>query len=459
MVGIPIMDANIQSIIEIPQAFTLTEHLRQFLASEHEVTEIQIADAAAMFLGNVNNLTVFTEGKLWQFSSDIGVFRPIDDAEIKNNIYDLNGAMTIGGRYTLRPHQANNIVRVLKDRLNEPGYFHEAQDGLALPNGFLTVVDGSLELQPLSSEFRQRGYVPVPYKADADTAPIDAFLLDTLEDEELVNLVYEITGVALMGHGAVYQTIVVFHGEGANGKGVVTKLIQKFFPLDMRSSISPGEWKNDYQRYRLYQSRFNAVGELPRLDSDTVNWMKSICAGDTIMARPVRGNQFEFTPSALHLFSTNNLPSMSEHGEAIKRRFLVVPFNKIIPEEDRDYRLADRLFDECKTGLLRRAVEGYERVLKREDIARPLAARLAATRWLDRSCPVKVFAKECLIKTDDPTDRIATKEMFDGCAAFCKENQLPLPSSTKAFSPELEAHGYQKTKSGTMQWVGVRWLD
>ncbi len=451
------MDKNIPSIMDIPHAPNLSEHLRLFLSSQHEVSEIEIADEAVSFLKAEDHQTVFEEGTLWQYNPNLGVFCPISDSEIKNSIYDINGSsLEKGDRYCIRPHNANSIVRVIKDRLHQLGFFKEFANGVALANGFLTVHDGSLELQPHSPASLQRIYIPVPYLVDADCGSIDAFMLEVLEDQELVDLVYEIAGVALMGQGALYQTIVVFHGEGANGKGVVTKLIQNLFPLDARSSISPSEWKMDFQRFRLYQSRFNAVGELPRLDHDTVNWMKSICAGDTIMARPVRGNQFEFAPTALHLFSTNNLPPIAEHGEAIKRRFLVVPFNKIIPEADRDYRLADRLFSESKNGLLRRAVEGYERVLARGDIARPRTARLATSRWLDRSNPVNVFAKECLLQTGDPDDRISASEMYDHCVIFCTEHKLQTPTSMKAFSPALESLGFQKAKSGSMRWIGVR---
>jgi P4 family phage/plasmid primase-like protien len=451
------MDDAIPSITGCLHGFTLTEYLREFLANQHEVSEIELADSAAIFLKETDHVAIFDEGALWKYVKSDGVFRRMPDAEIKNSLYDLHGApLARGQRFSLRPHQANNIVRVLKDRLHEPGYFLKANDGLALPNGFLTMCDGSLELPPHSPTFRQRGYVPIPYQPDSDNKEIDEFLLDVLEAQELVDLIYEIAGVALMGQGAVYQTIIVFHGEGANGKGVVTKLIQNLFPPELRSSISPSEWKMDFQRYRLFGSRFNAVGELPRLDNDTINWLKSICAGDSIMGRPVGGNQFEFSPVALHLFSTNNLPAITEQGTAIKRRFLVIPFNKVIPEEDRDYGLADRLFEVGKTGLLRRAIEGYERVLERGDIARPRVARLAAARWLERSNPIKVFAHECLDKTDDPSDRIGSSEMFERCAAFCKANQFPVPTSIKALAPVLETLGYQKAKSGTIYWVGVR---
>ena len=60
---------------------------------------------------------------------------------------------------------------------------------------------------------------------------------ETLGDPELVQLVYELIGVAIFGFGTHYQTSFVFHGNGANGKGVITKLIQKLLPPEMRSSV------------------------------------------------------------------------------------------------------------------------------------------------------------------------------------------------------------------------------
>ena len=60
-----------------------------------------------------------------------------------------------------------------------------------------------------------------------------------LTQGELIQLVFEMIGVAISGFGAHYQIAFVFHGEGANGKGVITQVVQKLLPQNMWSTVAP----------------------------------------------------------------------------------------------------------------------------------------------------------------------------------------------------------------------------
>lgn len=137
----------------------------------------------------------------------------------------------------------------------------------------------------------------------------------------------------------------------------------------------------------------------------------------------------------------------------------MIPFERVVPLEIRNPTLAEELFRFGGLGLLRRAVEGFERVLDRGRYARPKAARIATLKWMHYSDPVKIFAEECLDRTGDPKDRIRVPEMFERCREFCHTNRLPLPTSEKALRGQLERLQYQCTKVSTMHWIGVRFRD
>ena len=281
----------------------------------------------------------------------------------------------------------------------------------------------------------------------------------TFDDPELIGLIFELLGVALFGQGANYQTAAIFLGEGANGKGVITKLFEKLIPASSRSSVSPTEWKNDYQRWGLDGSILNTFGELPPLDATSWQWAKAIITGDLVTARLVGGNQFELVPLALHVFSTNRLPRVLQVGEAINRRFLIIRFPNIVKPEDRIPNLANHLFEMEAEGLLRLAVEGMERVVKRGSIANPKSCKTEMNRWLKTSDPIGEFITDCIIKTGDPAHRIGSTDMYDAVLDYCTKHGYNPPTSPKVLATKLEERGFIKIKSGTIQWTGVQLKD
>jgi putative DNA primase/helicase len=450
--------SELVSIIDMPQS-SIDNYLRDILSGRASAQEIEIADAIIAYYYRNSSPLIFDEGRLWYYDPTSGVYAPLEDASISSIVYDLDRAPLTEGMLRVKVSFANAIVRAIKNRVSKTGFFLNAPEGVAVANGFLTFDPevGDIRMDNVSSEQRQRHRLSIPYIANSEPGHVDDFLYDTFRDQELVNLIYEIIGVALFGQGYRYHTMVVFHGEGANGKGVITKLIQKLIPKGMRSSVPPSEWRVEYQRYPLVGSRFNAVGELPKLTRDNMETLKGISAGDTITARRIGSSGFEFQPTAQHVFSTNHLPSLPETGVAIERRFLIIPFNRIVAEDKRDPNMADDLFRLGALGFLRCAVDGFQRVLQQKGFSRPDIVRIATLKWMHNSNPIILFAKCHLEYTGNAEDRITAAEMLNKCQTFCVDNKLPPPSSQRALKTSLEELGFTSTKSSTMQWTGVQW--
>ena len=134
-------------------------------------------------------------------------------------------------------------------------------------------------------------------------------------------------------------------------------------------------------------------------------------------------------------------------------------FPRVVPEDKRDPNLANELFRQGAEGLLRRAVEGIERVLHAGSFSNPEPVRKATVAWIYRSDPVQVFGETQLVRTDKPKDRIPVSAMFKRCCEFCTENGLPPPGSKRAMKSALERLGFTEIKSSSMYWIGVRFQD
>ena len=71
--------------------------------------------------------------------------------------------------------------------------------------------------------------------------------------------------------------------------------------------------------------------------------LKTLSAGDTISARFMRQDFFEFVPAFKLFVVGNHRPHFRSVDEAIRRRLHLLPFTVTIPESERDPNLAEKL--------------------------------------------------------------------------------------------------------------------
>jgi putative DNA primase/helicase len=107
--------------------------------------------------------------------------------------------------------------------------------------------------------------------------------------------------------------------------------------------------------------------------------IKQLTGGDTVAARFMRQDFFEYRPQFKLIIAGNHKPSLRSVDEAIRRRFHLIPFAVTIPPEERDSDLADKLKAEWP-GILAWMIEGC--VEWQAECLRPPAAVGACEREL-----------------------------------------------------------------------------
>jgi putative DNA primase/helicase len=273
----------------------------------------------------------------------------------------------------------------------------------------LNVENGTLDLRTGTLREHRRAdliskLAPVPYDPGAAAPGFDRFLRRVLPDDELRRFVVCLLGYSLTGL-TVEQLLAILWGPGANGKTTLIETIRALLGdygqqapaetfLERRDTIP-----NDVARLR--GARFVAAtetGEGRRLNEVLV---KRLTGGDTIAARFMRAEWFEFKPAFKAWLATNHMPEIRGTDEAIWRRIRLVPFTVRIPDEERDPQLAAKLRDELP-GILTLAVNGCQ-----EWLANGLPAAAAVTdatatyraesdlvgRFLDDCCLVDAGVK------------------------------------------------------------------
>ena len=195
--------------------------------------------------------------------------------------------------------------------------------------------------------------------------------------------------------------IFFLHGTGQNGKGVLTSTIEWILADYCKSAGDEvfTETRNDRHSTevaRLSGARVVLVAEVEEGKRWAEARLKKMTGGDTITARFMRQDDFQFKPQFKPLISANHKPQIKSVDVAMRRRLHLIPFLVTIPPEKRDNELKAKLRDEGP-GILQWMIEGCLEYL-RIGLAPPASVVNATdeyfkdedniANWIDERCEV-----------------------------------------------------------------------
>ncbi len=190
----------------------------------------------------------------------------------------------------------------------------------------------------------------------------DKFLQVTFQSNApLERYVKRLAGLTFIGE--VLEHILPFaHGPGGNGKGVFAEVLSAiagdYATSAPQGFLVAGRDKHETELANLQGRRMvvaSEVNENTRFDEAKV---KLLTGGDTITARFMRQDFFDFTPSHTFWLLGNSQPKVETGGESFWRRLRLIPFTHTVPEDDRIENLQQRLVDEEGPGILAWIIQG-----------------------------------------------------------------------------------------------------
>ena len=184
-------------------------------------------------------------------------------------------------------------------------------------------------------------------------------------DQELIDYVQEIVGMAAVGN--VYaEHMIIAYGGGSNGKSTFWntiarvlgnysgKLSAEALTMNCKRNVKPEMAELKGKRLIIA----SGLEEGTRLNTGMV---KQLCSVDPIEAEKKFKDPFHFDPSHTLVLYTNHLPKVSANDDGTWRRLIVIPFNaKIVGNADiKNY--GDYLYENAGPAILAWVINGAKK--------------------------------------------------------------------------------------------------
>lgn len=345
---------------------------------------------------------------------------------------------------------AESEVPVRVEELDQDPWLFNCQNGtIDLKTGILSPHQRENYITKLS---------PVIYDKKAPHYLWDVFLDRVFDgNKDLIAFMQRAIGYSLTGL-ADEQCLFILHGSGANGKTTFLQTISEILsdyamqtPTETLLVKAKGAISNDVAR--LKGARFVIASEAEAEQRLAENLIKQMTGGDTISARFLHQEFFDFKPTHKMFLGTNHKPIINGTDNAIWRRIKLVPFEITIPETERDPKMLEKLLQE-KEGILAWAVEGCL-LWQAEGLGTPAVVKQATAGYREEMDVLSQFISDtCKIGGDL---LVPSKELFCAFEKWCSSNGEQQITHRK-FTQRLKEMKFETLQIGSDRKRGFKGL-
>ena len=147
----------------------------------------------------------------------------------------------------------------------------------------------------------------------------------------------------------------------------------------------------------------NTSAELTTADVIQSDTFKSAITGEPIPGKILYKDMVDFRPVAQHVIATNKLPPFAGGiDKGIRRRLLVLVFNRVIPEHEMIAGIADLILRDEYDLFLSWAIEGASRLIRNGKFTLPKSSIEALEKWTRDTDPVRAWIEARIRPTTNP---------------------------------------------------------
>ncbi len=316
----------------------------------------------------------------------------------------------------------------------------------------------TFEFKPHSPEYLCSKIANVSYNPDVADTEWTKFINSALEnDAEKIEYLQKLLGYSLTGGTQEESCYLLYGSSTRNGKSTCVETYAfmlggaEGYALNMKPETLAMKQNNDSRNAssdiaRLRGCRFLNASEPPKRMVFDVALLKTLLGRDSITARFLHQNEFQFIPVFKLFINTNFLPTITDQTLFSSGRVNVITFDKHFSPEEQDKGLKDRLKQpENLSGLLNWCLEGLKKYYEYGALP-PQKVQEATDQYQSDSDKIGCFIQECLLKT--PGKNSKAKDVYTEYGKWCDDNGFGTENKNNFFA-ELKSKGIF-AKTGTV---------
>lgn len=366
---------------------------------------------------------------------------------------------TISRLNQTKRREAFAYINLLIEENKEPSLFNNL---IVFRNTVYDIV--TKKTREFSKEYVITNRIDWEYNPNAYSKTVDT-MLDKVScgDKEIRSILEEMIGYCFFRQNEMGKAFILT-GPKSNGKSTVQSMIQKLLGRDNVASIDLKDLGARFMSAELYGKLANIGDDISDNYIDDSNIFKTIVTGGRLIAEKKGQNPFEFDPFAKCIFSSNNIPRTRDKTGAIKRRLIIIPFDRVFLPTDEDYDpyLKYKIIngtdeydvDTNMSYLINLGIAGLHRVLENNEFTESVKVNQKIEEYDRENNPVKFWFDEL----GDPyefLDGINSKYAYDMYCTFCNTNNLKNMSKIE-FSKTIRHEFGLITKPAWLEGKSVR---
>jgi putative DNA primase/helicase len=352
-----------------------------------------------------------------------------------------------------------NLARSEPGMCIEPGQLDSDPWLLNCANGTVDLHTG--ELRPHSQGDLITKLAPVVYEPGVRHPQWDAHIEHvTGGDREFAAYLQKVGGYCLTGRTSE-EKLLMFCGGPATAKTTHVESKRSVmgdyaatadFETFLKTDNGRGP-RNDIAR--LAGVRLVCASEVPPGRAFDEVTLKQLTGGDTISARFLYGEFFEYKPQFTICLAANHRPSVRDDDPAIWRRLKLVPFVNELAEDKRDPAVKACLTDPTDAGpaILAWMVEGAIK-WQQEGLQEPEVVRAATQAYQAETAVLGQFIEDRCV--EGPEQWTSTGNLTAAFGKWCPRNGYRSGYGPQRLKQVLRGRGHVPEKRGGVRgWRGI----
>ena len=313
--------------------------------------------------------------------------------------------------------------------------------------------NGTLDLRTMEfREHRPEDYLtkvsPVIYDPEADCPRWRSFITEIMQgDKARADYLQKAIGYSLTGDTRMECLFILYGPTSRNGKGTTMESILRIMamatapatklPAMLQAKFNSQSNGPSEEIARLAGARFVNISEPAKKLTIDAALTKRLTGNDTITARYLHENSFEFRPNFKIFINTNHRPNITDLTLFDSGRIKIIPFDRHFEENEQDKDLKTTFATpENMSGILNWMLEGYK-MFRSQGLAMPDSVINATEDYRMASDKIAQFCEECLVPK--PGSMLRSKSVYNRYKQWSEANGYHA-EGVKNFKAEFLKH-------------------